>query len=75
MNRGIEEGYFRKDVNYKLVPHIFDALGQHILSNSLLHQYSVAELYSNFFLIALRGFCTNMGQQAIDRLMGTAEVK
>ena len=74
MNRGIEEGYFRKDVNYRLVPLIFDALGQHILSNSLLQQYSVEELYSNFFLIALRGFCTSKGQHAIGRLMGTEEV-
>lgn len=75
MNRGIAEGYFRKDVNYALVPHIFDALGQHILSNSLLQQYSVEELYSNFFLIALRGFCTDKGQHTIDRLMGTAVAK
>jgi AcrR family transcriptional regulator len=74
MNRGIEEGYFRKDVNYRLVPLIFDALGQHVLSNSLLQQYSVEELYSNFFLIALRGFCTSKGQHAIGRLMGTEEV-
>ena len=32
MNRGVEDGYFRKDVNYQLVPHIFDALGQHVLN-------------------------------------------
>ena len=69
MNRGVEDGYFRKDVNYQLVPHIFDALGQHVLNNSLLQQYSVEELYSNFFLIALRGFCTDKGQHAIDKLI------
>jgi AcrR family transcriptional regulator len=69
MNRGVEDGYFRKDVNYQLVPHIFDALGQHVLNNSLLQQYSVEELYSNFFLIALRGFCTDKGQRAIDQLI------
>lgn len=69
MNRGVEDGYFRKEVNYQLVPHIFDALGQHVLNNSLLQQYSVEELYSNFFLIALRGFCTDKGQRAIDKLI------
>ena len=69
MNRGVEDGYFRKDVNYQLVPHIFDALGQHVLNNSLLQQYSVEELYSNFFLIALRGFCTDKGQHVIDKLI------
>jgi len=34
-----------------------------------LQQYSVEELYSNFFLIALRGFCTDKGQRAIDKLI------
>ena len=69
MNRAVEEGSLRADVNYQLVPHIFDALGQHVLNNSLLQQYSVEELYSNFFLIALRGFCTDKGQRAIDKLI------
>ena len=71
MDRGIAEGYFRPDVNYQLVPHLFDAIGQHILTNSLLQQYSVEELYTNFFLIALRGLCTDKGLKAIDRLMST----
>lgn len=73
MKRGVEDGFFRQDVNYELVPHIFDALGQYILSNSLVQQYSVEELFSNGFLIALRGFCTDKGLKAIDRLM--AETK
>ena len=71
--RGIQEGYFRPDVNYELVPHIFDALGPHILTNSLVHKYSVEELFSNCFLIALRGFCTEKGLRTIDILM--AETK
>ena len=73
VRRGINEGYFRSDVNYELVPHIFDALGQYILTNSLVQQYSVEELYSNCFMIALRGFCTDKGLHAIDALM--AETK
>lgn len=73
MHRGIEDGYFRQDVNYELVPHIFDALGQYILTNSLVQQYSVEELFSNCFLIALRGFCTTKGLQAIDTLMAGAK--
>ena len=69
MKRGVDDGYFRPDVNYELVPHIFEALGQYILTNSLVQQYSVEELFSNCFLIALRGFCTDKGLHTIDKLM------
>ena len=73
MKRGVDDGYFRPDVNYELVPHIFDALGQYILTNSLVQQYSVEELFSNCFLIALRGFCTDKGLRAIDKLMAASK--
>ena len=73
MKRGVDDGYFRPDVNYELVPHIFDALGQYILINSLVQQYSVEELFSNCFLIALRGFCTDKGLHTIDKLMAEAK--
>ena len=73
MKRGVDDGYFRPDVNYELVPHIFDALGQYILTNSLVQQYSVEELFSNCFLIALRGFCTDKGLHTIDKLMEEAK--
>ena len=73
MKRGVDDGYFRTDVNYELVPHIFDALGQYILTNSLVQQYSVEELFSNCFLIALRGFCTDKGLHTIDKLMAEAK--
>ena len=73
MKRGVDDGYFRPDVNYELVPHIFDALGQYILSNSLIQQYSVEELFSNGFLIALRGLCTDKGLHTIDDLMEKAK--
>ena len=73
VQRGVADGYFRPDVNYELVPHIFDALGQYILTNSLVQQYSVEELFSNCCLIALRGFCTDKGLHTIDALMEEAK--
>ena len=73
MKRGVDDGYFRPDVNYELVPHIFEALGQYILTNSLVQQYSVEELFSNCFMMALRGFCTDKGLHTIDRLMAEAK--
>ena len=66
MQRGVTEGFFREDINYDIIVHLFDAMGQYIMSNRLLHQYRLEELFVNFFLVALRGVCTEQGAKAID---------
>lgn len=55
MQRGVEEGYLRSGVNYEMVPYMFDAIGQYVLNNNMLQHYSVEELFSNYFLVSLRG--------------------
>ncbi len=69
MQRGVKEGYLRPDINYEMIPLMFEAIGQYVLSNQLLQKYSVEELFSNYFLIALRGLCTSKGQIIIDEVM------
>lgn len=69
MQRGVEEGYLRPDINYEMIPLMFEAIGQYVLSNQLLQKYSVEELFSNYFLIALRGLCTSKGLKIIDEVM------
>ena len=69
MQRGVEEGYLRPDINYEMIPLMFEAIGQYVLSNQLLQKYSVEELFSNYFLIALRGLCTSKGLEIIDEVM------
>lgn len=69
MQRGVEEGYLRPDINYEMIPLMFEAIGQYVLINQLLQKYSVEELFSNYFLIALRGLCTSKGLKIIDEVM------
>ena len=70
MKRGVEEGYLRADVNYEMVPHIFDAIGQYIPKSQLLQKYSVEELFSTYIMMSLRGLCTQRGLKAIDEALG-----
>lgn len=65
--RGVEEGYFRKDINYDLLPNLFDAIEQHIQKMELYRNYSFRELFSNMLLIPLRGFCTEKGLKVLDK--------
>ena len=66
MLRGVTEGFFREDVNYDIIVHLFDAMGQYIVTNRLLQQYRLEELFVNFFMVALRGVCTELGRKTID---------
>lgn len=66
MLRGVKEGFFREDVNYDIIVHLFDAMGQYIVTNRLLQQYRLEELFVNFFMVALRGVCTELGRKTID---------
>ena len=66
MLRGVKEGFFREDVNYDIIVHLFDAMGQYIVTNRLLQQYRLEKLFVNFFMVALRGVCTELGRKTID---------
>ena len=59
--RGAKEGYFRHDINYELVPLLFDALGRYIQEERLYKKYSVKEIFRGMPLVLLRGLCTENG--------------
>jgi AcrR family transcriptional regulator len=66
---GIREGYFRRDVNYDLVLHLFEALSTHIRIKRLYQQYSSSELSHNLLIVTLRGFCTAKGVSVLDEFL------
>ncbi len=66
MQRGVDEGSLRPDINYHLFYFLLEGLGQYIMNNQLLKKYSVEELFENLFLISLRGLCTQKGHQLLD---------
>lgn len=69
LHRGISEGYFRDDINYELIGHMFGALGKYIMSNQLYKHYSMEEIFINLVFVSLRGFCTPKGVDMLDRFL------
>lgn len=69
MERGVKEGFFRPDVNYQLISHLFEALGNHMRRHQLYQQYSSRELFNSLMFVTLRGFCTPKGVQVLDTIM------
>lgn len=69
MERGVSEGYFRKDLDYELIGRIFNALGRYMMENELYRSYSMKELFRNMIFVSLRGFCTKKGVDTLDTFL------
>jgi len=67
--RGVEEGYFRKDVDIDIVITMFDALSQYVRRTRLYNQYPVKDIFNNMLFISFRGICTQKGIKVIDRFL------
>lgn len=68
--RGVEEGYFRADVNYNLAIMLFDVMGQYIMEQELYRTYTIEEIFKNIVFVSIRGMCTERGVRAIDKILG-----
>ena len=68
IERGIQEGYFRKELNYELTGRMFDAVGQYVMENQLYRQYTIQEIFNNLVFVSLRGICTEKGVEALEKV-------
>jgi hypothetical protein len=67
IERGMEEGYFRKEVKPELVARLFDALGKYVMEQQLYLDYTIEEIFMNLIFVSIRGICTKKGVEAIDK--------
>jgi AcrR family transcriptional regulator len=67
--RGVKEGFFRKDVNYELVHQMFDMIGEAVTKKGLYSKYPYEELLTNLLLVPFRGFCTTKGLKMLEASM------
>ena len=67
--RGVEEEYFRKDIDINIVITMFDALSQYVRHTRLYNQYPVKDIFNNMLFISFRGICTQKGIEVIDRFL------
>ena len=71
MQRGVDEGFLRSEINYQTVPHLLDAVGQYVMNTQMLKKYPADELFDNLFLVSLRGLCTIKGYQLLEDAIAT----
>lgn len=67
--RGVREGYFREDVNFEIVNHMFEAMNTHAVRGHLYEKFPLEELFRNLVFILLRGFCTRKGVDELDKVI------
>lgn len=74
IQRAVEEGYFRKDVNYDIFRQICEASSQFFMNEKLYKRFSMEELFRTLLMVLLRGICTEKGVKAIDAHLVNTQV-
>jgi len=67
LRRGVEEGYFRGDIDYVLTMKAFEAVSDLVMTQQLYRTYTMRDLFSNILFVMLRGICTKRGVDVIDQ--------
>lgn len=65
---GVEQGFFRSEMDYHLISKIGSQTMAYIFENQLYREYDLQYLFRNVILLFIRGFCTIKGLEVIDRM-------
>lgn len=68
MQRGVEEGFFRGNINYQIFNVMIEVFMNHIMETGLYKTIPLTEIFRNLIMVMLRGFCTEKGLRFIDNL-------
>jgi AcrR family transcriptional regulator len=74
LNRGIDEGYFKGDINVDIIANIFDAINEYMKSHKLYTEFPIDQLFNNMLFVTIRGICTQKGVVVIDNFLTGAQV-
>ena len=67
--RGVEEGYFRNDVDFDIVLRIGQVSMDYAMHTEMYKEFSMKHILHNVLLLFLRGICTAEGVTKLDVLM------
>ncbi|WP_315354631.1 TetR/AcrR family transcriptional regulator [Hoylesella nanceiensis] len=68
-NRGVEEGFFRKDLNPRIISNMFTVSLKEAIDNELYKEFGMEYLFRDIVFTLIRGICTIRGIEAIDQLL------
>ena len=66
---GVEEGYFRKEVNYEFICRIGRQFSFLFRTQEEYAQYDMREVFVSFVCTLLRGICTDKGVEKLDSFL------
>ena len=69
LKAGVEEGLFRQDIDYSLTMEVLSASMSEIMRNQIYKKYSMQQIFDNFFLVIIRGFCTERGAALLNKVI------
>lgn len=67
---GVQEGLFRSDVDYPLVSNVGHIAMEEFMHQQMYKEFSMQQLFDNYFLVMVRGICTHRGLELLHKGMG-----
>lgn len=71
--RGVSQGYFRKDVEFLLIISMCNISITHIMLDRSYKEYNLKTIFRNIIMLLFRGICTEKGVREIDKRMKLME--
>ncbi len=71
MEKGIEHGFFRGDLNYDIINKMGDAAMNFVMQTRLYEKYRLNEIFHTFIIVFLRGCCTEKGLVYLDKFISS----
>ncbi len=75
LKRGVEQGYFRSDVNYDFLSLIGADFGEILRTSPKYKDFQFADIFNSFVYTLLRGICTEKGFERINTVMDSLQKK
>ncbi len=69
LKAGVEEKLFCQDIDYSLTMELLSASMSEIMRNQIYKKYSMQQIFDNFFLVIIRGFCTERGAALLNKVI------
>lgn len=67
MKTGVEQGYFRKELNYNIIVAMGEALREYFLDKHTHGPFTHKEVFVTVSSVLFRGICTQKGQDALEK--------
>lgn len=64
---GVKEGLFRPDVDYAMMMEIGRIAMEEIMHRQLYKVYTMQALFDNYFMVIIRGICTEVGLELLNK--------